>query len=57
MVSEIESLRGDIDVLQGMIAAALPEGAKPDDTMLRACTSVLADRRTSLAQLERLAEQ
>jgi NAD(P)H-hydrate repair Nnr-like enzyme with NAD(P)H-hydrate dehydratase domain len=57
MVSEIESLRGDIDVLQGMIAAALPEGAKPDDTMLRACNSVLADRRTSLAQLERLAEQ
>jgi hypothetical protein len=51
-VSEINAVRVDIDLLEVMIEA-LPGRADPEDIMVQACAAVLADRRATLAQLER----
>jgi hypothetical protein len=51
-VSEISEVRFDIDLLEVMIEA-FPGGADPENIMVQACAAVLADRRATLAQLER----
>jgi hypothetical protein len=51
-VSEISDVRVDIDLLEVMIEA-LPGGADSEEIMVQACAAVLADRRATLAQLER----
>ena len=53
-MSEIGDVRLDIGVLQAMIDAALAPGVAPT-TSCSARAPLLAERRVSLAELERLA--
>ena len=48
-----DDLLTDIATLRAIIDAALEEGIRSDDILIRACTTVLGERKTRLEQLER----
>ena len=51
---EIADLRVDIHALTVLLEASLERGAQSDDVIPRAYTNVLRERRSRLAELERL---